>query len=206
MAGVEGCSMRVLILSVAAVTMAAPLAAQAVRAPRAPMVPAEVVMRSMTPAEATAHRLWSLRAALNVAALQCQFSPFLRTVANYNEMLPMHAAELDGARRTLEGHFRRLDKKAAQRTFDQYTTRTYNSFSTLDAQIAFCEQASRIGQAALGAPRGELGSFAATRIAEIRASLIPTGDPLKHVELGWVRIPPIGDPCIDAKGKRIKRC
>jgi hypothetical protein len=198
--------MRVLISVAAAVSLASPLAAQTPRAPRAPMVPAEVAMRDMTPAEATAHRLWSLRAALNVAALQCQFSPFLRTVANYNEMLPMHAVELDGARRTLEGHFRRLDKAAAQRTFDQYTTRTYNSFSTLDAQVAFCEEASRIGQSVLGAARGSLGSFAAARVAEIRASLIPAADPLKRVELGWVHIPPIGDPCIDSKGKRIKRC
>ncbi|MCA3579287.1 MAG: hypothetical protein IOD08_18590 [Bradyrhizobium sp.] len=201
--------MRVIVVSLAVAALAAPLSAQtlaASRAPRTPMVPAEVKMRTMTPAEANAHRLWSLRAALNVAALQCQFSPFLRTVANYNEMLPMHAAELDVARRTLEGHFRRLDKGAAQRTFDQYTTRTYNSFSTLDAQVAFCEEASRIGQGALGAARGQLGAFASARLAEIRASLTPAADPLKRVELGWVYIPPIGDPCIDARGRRIKRC
>lgn len=198
--------MRVVVVSLAVAALAAPVSAQTARAPRAPMVPAEVQMRSMTPAEANAHRLWSLRAALNVAALQCQFSPFLRTVANYNEMLPTHAAELDGARRTLEGHFRRLDKGAAQRTFDQYTTRTYNSFSTLDAQVAFCEEASRIGREALGAARGQLGAFASARLAEIRASLTPVADPLKRVELGWVSIPPIGDPCINARGKRIKRC
>ena len=36
------------------------------------------------PAEYRAHLLWNLRSGLNVAALQCQFSPYLRTVDNYN--------------------------------------------------------------------------------------------------------------------------
>ena len=35
--------------------------------------------------------VWNLRAALNVAALQCQFAPTLLTVDNYNAMLNDHA-------------------------------------------------------------------------------------------------------------------
>ncbi len=35
-----------------------------------------------TPAEYRSGLLWNLRAGLNVAALQCQFSPYLRTVRN----------------------------------------------------------------------------------------------------------------------------
>jgi hypothetical protein len=44
-----------------------------------------VKIENATPTEQEAHALWSLRAALNVAALQCQFSPFLATVRNYND-------------------------------------------------------------------------------------------------------------------------
>ena len=47
-----------------------------------------------TPAEYRAHLLWNLRSGLNVAALQCQFSPYLRAVDNYNALLAHHAREL----------------------------------------------------------------------------------------------------------------
>ena len=53
--------------------------------------------RGATPAEYRAHLLWNLRAGLNVAALQCQFSPYLRTVANYNAILAHHSRELAAA-------------------------------------------------------------------------------------------------------------
>src|SRR4051794_21291246 len=44
-----------------------------------------------TPAEYRASLLWNMRAGLNVAALQCQFSPFLRVVQNYNGILNHHS-------------------------------------------------------------------------------------------------------------------
>src|SRR3546814_12516598 len=82
--------------------------------------------------------IWNLRAGLNVAALQCQFSPFLGTVRNYNQLLRHQAAELDSARASLERYFKRVHSKAGPRAFDQYTTRTYNNFSTLYGQLGFC--------------------------------------------------------------------
>ena len=42
------------------------------------MTPKEVKLRPTTPAEAEANAVWSTRAALNIAALQCQFSPVSR--------------------------------------------------------------------------------------------------------------------------------
>ncbi len=171
-----------------------------------PMIPKEVVMRAMTPVEEAAHRMWSLRAALNVAALQCQFSPFLMTVGHYNDMLKQHSIELDTSRKALAAHFKRYDGKDGASSLDRYTTRTYNSFSTLDAQLAFCDSASRVGADVLRVKKGQLASFAAERLPEIRASLSPQNDPLTRVDLGWAEVPPIPDPCINDKGKRIKRC
>lgn len=168
-------------------------------------VPAPVVMREMTPAEERAHKAWSLRAALNVAALQCQFSPFLRTVKNYNQMLPHHSAELAAALKTLNGHFARLDgPKEARRTFDQYTTRTYNSFSTLDAQLSFCEKASQIGWETLAARKGAYSDVAAARLPEIRNALIPTINPLMQFNIGWLDVPAIVNPCLDRKKRQIE--
>jgi hypothetical protein len=170
--------------------------------PRGVMPP--VVMREMTPAEARAHQVWSLRAALNVAALQCQFSPFLRTVKNYNLMLPHHSAELASALKTINAHFVRHDgAKTARQTFDQYTTRTYNSFSTLEGQRGFCQKASEVGWDALDAKKGGYADLAAARLAEIRQAMIPTTDPLLLVTLDWITTPRIVNPCLDRKGRQI---
>jgi hypothetical protein len=169
-----------------------------------PGVMAPVVMREMTPAEKRAHQVWSLRAALNVAALQCQFSPFLRTVKNYNLMLPHHSAELASALKTINNHFVRLDgPQAARRTFDQYTTRTYNSFSTLDAQLSFCQKASEIGWEALAAKKGSYADLAEARLPEVRAAMIPQWNPLVLVQLGWLEAPGFTNPCLDRKGRQI---
>src|ERR1043165_3418031 len=88
-----------------------------------------------TPAEYRAHLLWNLRSGLNVAALQCQFSPFLRTVANYNALLAHHNRELAAAYTVLEGYFRRVNGRTGPRQFDLYSTQTYNGFSALDADL-----------------------------------------------------------------------
>ena len=60
-----------------------------------------------TPAEIKAGLVWNLRAALNVAALQCQFEPTLLAVGNYNAMIAHHDAEFDSAQKVLLGYFQR---------------------------------------------------------------------------------------------------
>ncbi len=135
------------------------------------MVPKVVTLRPATAAETQANAIWSLRAALNVAALQCQFSKYLETVKNYNDFLKQHADELVQAQSIMLGHFRRYDKARATNSFDQYTTRTYNSYSTLDAQYAFCDSAGLVGREILTIPKNGLGREAIRRTAEIRASL-----------------------------------
>lgn len=134
------------------------------------MVPQAVALRTTTPAEAEANAVWNVRAALNVAALGCQFSQFLATVRNYNDFLKHHADELQRAQRTLVGHFRRYDGKRAATSFDQYVTRTYNSYSTLDAQYNFCEAGALVGREVLAIGKGRLGGEAPRRNLEIRSA------------------------------------
>ena len=135
------------------------------------MVPKVVVLKNPTPAEREANAVWNIRAALNVAALQCQFSPFLRTVKTYNSFLQAHSEELSRAQATMVGHFKRTDGARALTSFDMYTTRTYNSYSTLDAQYAFCNAAGIVGRRALAVPKGKLGGVALTHGPEIRSAL-----------------------------------
>ena len=123
-------------------------------------------------AEQRAHLLWNLRAGLNVAALQCQFSPYLRTVDNYNAVLAHHSGELANAYQTLEGYFRRVNGRSGPREFDEYSTQTYNNFSTLQAQLGFCQTAARIAKEAMLRPQGQLHQLAAERMRELRSSLV----------------------------------
>src|SRR4051812_19520460 len=88
-----------------------------------------------TPAEYRAHLVWNLRSGLNVAALQCQFSPYLRTVDSYNTIINQHARELAAAYTLLQTYFRRAGARAPGGNFDRYSTMTYNAFSTLQAQF-----------------------------------------------------------------------
>jgi hypothetical protein len=72
-----------------------------------------------TPAEHRANLLWNMRAGLNVAALQCQFSPYLRAVDNYNGILAHHSEELASAYTTLNAYFKRVQgnpRKARRRS------------------------------------------------------------------------------------------
>lgn len=140
--------------------------------------------------EYRAHLLWNLRSGLNVAALQCQFSPYLRTVDNYNALLAHHSRELAAAYQALEGYFRRVHGRTGPRRFDDYSTQTYNNFSTLQAQFGFCQTAARIAKEALARRKGELHLVASARMRELRGSLTPFHDTFAFTRT-QVRLSPI---------------
>ena len=163
-----------------------------------------------TPAEYRAHLLWNLRSGLNVAALQCQFSPYLRVVANYNGLLAHHSAELATAYSVLNGYFRRVHgAREGPRRFDDYSTATYNNFSTLQAQRGFCQTSANIAKEALTRPKGQLHVIADSRMRELRNSLVPAGD---RLPLGTayafqsMPMPSLADPCAGLRGRQLRRC
>ena len=137
-----------------------------------------VVLPNATTAEQRAGMAWSLRAALNVAALQCSFEPTLLTVPNYNAMLADHQAELKSSFDTLARYFERTakTKKAGQSALDRFGTRIYSSFSTVAAQYNFCQAASAVGYEAITAKRGSLSDVAANNLRMLRSSLVPRGE------------------------------
>lgn len=171
----------------AALCMAAPASAQFyfkgpdISGPRVtgeePGILAQALPGATQP-ELRAAMVWNLRAALNVAALQCQFAPTLLTLPNYNTILKDHAAELNSSYTTLTKYFMRTHKtaKAGQTALDQYGTKVYSSFSAVHAQLTFCAAADDVSNQVVFTPRGQFGEVAAQRLREIRNSLIRWGE------------------------------
>ncbi|HEV2747672.1 MAG TPA: hypothetical protein VGW34_10285 [Allosphingosinicella sp.] len=164
-----------------------------------------------TPAEYRAHLLWNLRAGLNVAALQCQFSKYLRAVDNYNGILAHHSKELAEAYTTMNNYFKRVQGSAAkgQKAFDDYTTSTYNNFSTLQAQFGFCQTASAIAKEALTRPKGQFHLTAQQRMRELRSSLVPAQDRVATYSphlIAMPVLPPLDDSCYDRRNELKKKC
>lgn len=156
-----------------------------------------VPLPGATPKELRANLIWNMRAGLNVAALQCQFSPTLMTVSNYNTMLNQHGKELTDAYTVLGAYFKRTVGAKWQNAQDQYTTRTYQSFSTMHAQRGFCDTAGSIGREVLGRPRNNLYITAENRMREFRNSLIPARDGLFtfRVTAATRPVPSLDDAC-----------
>lgn len=161
-----------------------------------------------TPKELQAGLVWHLRAALNVAALQCDFEPTLLTTSNYNAMLAHHRTELGGSFTTLASYFKRVNGPVAgQKLFDQYGTRTYSSYSVVQAQLEFCQTAGKVGREAIFAPRGSLYKIAQSYIGELRRSMIPTGDRVYgNPGYGFIaKLPPLDATCWK-NGELVKKC
>jgi hypothetical protein len=119
--------------------------------------------------EKLAESVWKLRAALNVAALQCQFDPNLNTVANYNEINKLHKAEIDDSRSRMESRYRRLYGRGGLGAFDRYNTKLWNGFSSVNYQVPFCNKAAEVGKEALNTPVGSLTILANNKLPEIEA-------------------------------------
>lgn len=166
-------------------------------------------MPGATPAELKAGVTWNMRAALNVAALQCQFEPTLLTVPNYNAILADHRDELKASFDTLTKYFTRTNKtaKLGQSALDQFGTRTYAGFATVSAQFNFCRTAALIGRDALFTPRGGFGELSLQRMRELRNSLTPWGEQqFPQLRPTPATLPRFDRACWSKDNYNVKRC
>jgi hypothetical protein len=162
-----------------------------------------------TAAEYRAHLLWNLRAGLNVAALQCQFSDYLRAVPNYNGLLAHHSVELAAAYTALNNYYKRTLGAKGQKAFDDYSTITYNNWSAAQAQQIFCQTAAGITKSALAAPKGQLYPIAQARLRELRHALVPAYEPRPAARPWLIRfrpVPPLSAQCYNKKDVLRRAC
>jgi hypothetical protein len=109
--------------------------------------------RSPSPAAA----LWHLRAAFNVAALNCSDAALAPA---YNRLLTAHRAALTGAHRDLSAQL-------GQAAFDPAMTRLYNYFALPPVTARFCAAAGPLLQQAAALAPGTLAEFAPAALAAI---------------------------------------
>jgi hypothetical protein len=100
-------------------------------------------------------RVWHLRAALNVAALQCARSSASPLVKDYNLILARHRTVLAQAYAAKQARFQAAGGKAWQQAMDRHLPRLYNHWAWPPAQDRFCAAAAEAARrASLVAPDG----------------------------------------------------
>jgi hypothetical protein len=162
-----------------------------------------------TAAEYRANVLWNLRAGLNVAALQCQFSDYLRAVPNYNGLLTHHSVELGAAYTALNNYYKRTLGAKGQKAFDDYSTMTYNNWSAAQAQQVFCQTATNVTKSALAAPKGQLFPVAQARLREMRNALVPAYElrpAYRPYLIRFREVPPLAAACYNKRDVLRRAC
>ena len=102
--------------------------------------------------------VWHLRAAFNVAALNC---PDAALAPAYNQLLATHRHALAAAHRTLTA------EHGGMASFDPAMTRLYNYFAQPPVLARFCAQAGPLLHQAAALPAGSIDAFAVTALAAI---------------------------------------
>lgn len=180
---------------------------------RGPIEPGDPLIGEALPnanaAEQRAALIWNMRSGLNVGALRCQFSKYLRVVDVYNALLAHHATELAAAYGAIGTYFRRVHgAREGQRLFDEWSTRTYNNFST-DNSRGFCQVASEIGKDALTRPKGGFYELAHERLRELRNSMGPYQDRIYPTSSALPPLPAslwVAAPCEGLTGQPLQQC
>ncbi|WP_375398580.1 hypothetical protein [uncultured Sphingomonas sp.] len=119
--------------------------------------------RGLSPAEAT----WHLRAALNVAALNCRDADEGLTVANYNRLLAANRVALAAATDAVDTRYRASFGAAWVDARETAMTRVYNFFAQPPAHDAFCVAAKQVLTEAQSVEPADLAAFAVARLADL---------------------------------------
>lgn len=121
------------------------------------------VNRNITPAQT----LWNLRAAYNVAALNCPEPKFAEIVVNYRTFLKTHAKALSAANRKVDAEYKARYGAGFVVPREKYMTEVYNHFALPPTLDAFCTAVGAVSRDALTVKSAELEPFAARSLPNI---------------------------------------
>ena len=117
----------------------------------------------------SAEAIWHVRAALNVAALNCRDANEAHTVAAYNGMLSTRRATLAAADTQTKALYRARFGGAWQNMHDTAMTRLYNFFAQPPAHDDFCQVAEQILDEEQLVPGAAFADFANDALARLEA-------------------------------------
>ncbi len=128
--------------------------------------PKPVALSSIHTEAGEVERVFHLRAALNVAALQCgRTDPGV--VKDYNTVLARHKGVLASAYSAKQARFQQTGGKTWQRTMDRHMTQLYNHWAWPPAQTEFCAAASKAAREAATVAPERFAAFAPIALASV---------------------------------------
>jgi hypothetical protein len=112
--------------------------------------------------------IWNFRAAINVAALNCQGPVWGAIAQNYNRMIVMHKARLGQANAMVDNEYRkRFPGQNALRVRDTRTTELYNFFALPPVREEFCNTSLRKSEEVLAVPLTAFPEYAIGALGDV---------------------------------------
>ena len=112
-------------------------------------------------------RLWNLRSAFNVAALNCQRQQHMPITSNYEQFLERYEKQLAITNREVAKEFTARHGSDGRAVQDSYMTSVYNYFALPPTQARFCDVALALSSDALISPEEEIDAFTFRAIGAI---------------------------------------
>lgn len=96
-----------------------------------------------------AQRIWNVRSAYNVAALNCLKPEQAEILNGYKHYLKAHAKQLNAANKAVDADFRKKYGSAFIRPREAYMTQVYNYFASPPTLPGFCDAAVLVARDSL---------------------------------------------------------
>ncbi|WP_432814919.1 hypothetical protein [Sphingorhabdus sp.] len=113
-------------------------------------------------------QIWHFRAALNVAALNCQGPVWGQIATEYNKFIVIHKVLLSKTSKSVDREYvKRYPKQNGMRIRDTRMTDLYNYFALPPVRGQYCDMALRKLQEANQVPKGALPEYAMGSLADI---------------------------------------
>ncbi len=112
-------------------------------------------------------RLWHLRAAYNVAALNCSSPQHMIITDHYNQFLRIQARGLTAANTAIDRRYRAANGSAANSVRDRTMTQVYNYFALPPVLPQFCDTALLVAQESVTVAPADLLAFGDRGLAQM---------------------------------------
>lgn len=130
-----------------------------------PSVGADGIRETVNARVSPAQRVWNLRSAYNVAALNCLSAEHGEILGGYKTFLKAHRKALVVTNKTVDAEFRTKFGASFIRPREAYMTQVYNYYAFPPTLKNFCDAALVMARESIAVKPAELDAFAARNLA-----------------------------------------